>query len=141
MSQKSGRQTKMALASKPAPVTGQAKPRAKRSAKDVVLIHGVSESGEMAVIRAREDRVEAGLVRPIREGEPLTGEVIKLKPRAEFPLLCDVDVEVPRGMLNAPGGGEQAARAHKGPAQVATKAYRDNWESIWQRPRRGAKPN
>jgi hypothetical protein len=57
-------------------------------------------------------------------------------------LLCDVEVQVPPDALNAPGAGEQS-RGHKGPAQVATKAYRHNWDSIWQKSRtsKSDKPN
>jgi hypothetical protein len=115
---------------------------AKEAAQDVVLIRGVSESGEMAVLRARDNKIEAGLVKPVAEGEALSGEIVKLKPREQFPLLCDVEVQVPAGTVNATGGSD-AARSLKGPAQVATKAYRDNWDSIWPRTRSasGKKPN
>ena len=125
VSQKSGR-SKDALAPQKAPK--------KAKGEDVVLIRGVSESGDLAVLRAREDRVEAGVVRPVQEGAPLEGEVVTLKPRADFPLLCDVEVEVPQGAVNALGGSD-GARGHKGPAQVATTTYRKNWDSIWPRPR------
>lgn len=78
VSQKSGRRPSPKTPDKPAPK------------QDVVLIRGVTDEGDVAVLRARDDRVEAGLVRPIEEGQPLSGEVVKLKPRKEFPLLCDV---------------------------------------------------
>jgi hypothetical protein len=107
--------------------------------KDAILIHGVSADGEtMAVLRAREDRVEAGLVRTVKEGQPLTGELVKLTPRPEFPLLCDVEVQVPGGVVNAAGGSDEPARAPKsrgGPAQVATDSYRENWDAIWSKPK------
>lgn len=104
----------------------------KRKSQDVMLVHGVNETGdEYAVLRAREDRVEAGVVKTLKEGEPVEGEVLKLTPREEAPLLYDVDVEVPRGRLNAPGGSE----SRKGPAQVASSTYRSNWDSIWNKKR------
>ena len=117
-----------------------AKPKAKRAAKDVMLIHGVSEDGEsMAVLRAREDRVEAGIIRTVKEGEiPSSGELLKLTPRPESPLVCDVETQVPAGLINASGGSE-GKTSHHGPAQVATPSYRNNWDRIWSRPK--SQPN
>lgn len=107
--------------------------------KDAILIRGISEDGEsMAVLRAREDRLEAGVLRTVKEGQPLSGELVKLTPRPEFPLLCDVEVQVPAGALNAPGASDDAARERRStrgrPAQVATNSYRQNWDLIWSKP-------
>ena len=108
--------------------------------KDAILIHGVSQDGEtMAVLRARDDRVEAGVLRTVKAGQPLSGEVLKLTPRPEFPLLCDVEVQVPAGMINASGGTEAKAKAESSrgrPAQVATDTYRENWDAIWRKPKK-----
>jgi hypothetical protein len=90
---------------------------------DVVLLRGKTADGEgTQVVRARPGRVEAGEVRPMREGKPLTaGEVVSLKQRDDAPALYDVKVEhvvepaAPKG-------------AHAGPAQVATPEYRESWE-------------
>lgn len=115
--------------------------RGKARAKDAILIHGVSEDGEtMAVLRARDDRVEAGLVRPVKADQPLQGELVKLTPRPEFPLLCDVEVQVPEGVVNASGGSDQPAPGRRsGPAQVATESYRQNWDAIWSKPKSAKK--
>jgi hypothetical protein len=52
---------------------------------------------------------------------------VSLRPREGFPLLCDVDVH-----YTPPKPAVKPARARrKGPAQVATDTYRDNWDSIW----------
>jgi len=103
--------------------------------RDVALVHGVNQAGdELAVLRLREDRVEAGVVRAVKEGEPLDGEIVRLKPRPESPLVCDVEVEVPRGTVNALGASERHDRGH-GPAQVATPSYRENWDAIWNKPK------
>ncbi len=102
-----------------------------------MLIHGVSADGDsLAVLRAREDRVEAGIVRAVKEGEVGQGEIVRLTPRPECPLVCDVQVELPQSAVNAKGGSERAgAQAHgktsHGPAQVATASYRQNWDAIW----------
>ncbi len=109
----------------------ESKPKGDRKRRDVVLIQGISEDGEaLAVLRAREDRLEAGVVRAVREGELGQGELIKLKPRPESPLVCDVEVQLPEGALNARGGSD----SHHGPAQVATRSYRANWDAIWKKP-------
>lgn len=130
MSQKSGR---------PKPES-PSKPKPKRGSKDVMLIHGVSEDGEsMAVLRAREDRVEAGVIRTVKEGEVPQGELLKLTPRPETPLICDVETQLPAGVINASGGSDRKT-SHHGPAQVATREYRSNWDKIWARPK-NSKPN
>jgi hypothetical protein len=103
---------------------------------DVLLIHGVSQDGAaLQVLRQRHDRLEAGALRPVQEGRPVLGELVRVRPRREFPLLCDVEV-----MLPAARGADDVARpqesesSHRGPAQVATDRYRDNWDLIWKRP-------
>ena len=104
------------------------------ASQDVALVHRVTPDGSVHVIRRRGDTIEAGALRPVVEGAPVHGEVVALRPRENFPLLCDVDV-----LYSPPAAAKaaepaavvpQAAR-RKGPAQVATDVYRDNWDSIW----------
>jgi hypothetical protein len=134
------------------------KPKAKtgtgqKKRRDAILIHGVSEDGEsMAVLRAREDRLEAGVLRTVKPGQPMEGELLKLTPRSDFPLVCDVEVEVPAGTINAAGGSDLSAAAQREreiarregrgrPAQVATENYRENWDAIWRKPGKKALAN
>lgn len=109
--------------------------KAEKASSDVVLIHGVTEDGKgLQVLRARNERVEAGQVRPLENGKPLQGDVVKLRPRPGAPLLCDVETEVAAGELPAsPSAAPGRPRGRKGPAQVASSAYRENWEAIWSR--------
>jgi hypothetical protein len=94
---------------------------------DVVLMHGPTDDGEGArVLRARPGRLDSGEVRPMREGRPLAtgGEVVRLEQRPDAPSLFDVQVE-----CTVPGAAPAPrAESHGGPAQVATPAYRDNWD-------------
>jgi hypothetical protein len=95
---------------------------------DVVMVHGTTPDGEGArVLRARPGRVDAGEVRPMREGKPLTaGEVVRLEPRKDTPTLFDVKVEhVVDGLSATP--------THGGPAQVATPEYRESWDRTFGR--------
>jgi hypothetical protein len=105
---------------------------------DVVLLHSPAESGEgVRVIRKREDSIELGELRPMREGQPIHGEVVRLTQREEHALLFDCEVVVPRAKAKDPPAGtkETAQLAHKGPARVTTDAYRGGWDTIF-----GAKP-
>ena len=115
----------------PKPAKGPKKASAEaRKPKDVMLVHGVNETGdEYAVLRAREDKLEAGVVKTVKEGEPVDGEVLKLTPRPEAPMLFDVESQLSSKALNAPGGSD----SRKGPAQVASSTYRSNWDSIWKK--------
>lgn len=111
-----------------------------RDDSDVALIQGKTPDGEaLRVIRKRRERIELAVVKPLEHGVPITGEVVSLKPRPEFPLLCDVKVE-----LEAPEQAKKdvsARPAHGGPAQVATDRYRENWDRIWKRKREPELPS
>jgi hypothetical protein len=109
-----------------------------RDGSDIALIQGKTPDGEgLRVIRKRRERIELAHVKPLVQGAPITGEVVSLTPRPEFPLVCDVKVE-----LEAPPPADVASRpAHGGPAQVATARYRENWDKIWKRPREPELPS
>ena len=101
--------------------------------QDVVFVHSPAEAGEgMRVIRKRDDIIEVGEIRPVQEGKPLHGELVKLKPRKEHDRLFDVEVLASREEL-----GQPAALGHAGPAQIATDAYRENWDAIFGGSTRG----
>jgi hypothetical protein len=77
------------------------------------------------VLRARPGRIEAGEVRPVKEGRPLpAGEVVTLTKRADAPALFDVKVE---HVVEGPA----SKRTQAGPAQVATAKYRESWERVF----------
>ncbi|MRG93514.1 hypothetical protein [Polyangium spumosum] len=93
-------------------------------AEDVVMIHSPMTDGEgYHVLRLREGNVELGAIRNMREGAPVHGDVVKLSPRKEHERLYDVEV-----LVKSPKAPEPA---RTGPAQVATDAYRANWEAIF----------
>lgn len=99
---------------------------------DVVLIHGATGDGEGArVLRARPGQLETGEIRPIRQGQPLApgGEVVRLLERPGTPCLYDVKVDYK--VLPSPAAEPRHAG---GPAQVATRAYRDSWDRTFARP-------
>ena len=99
---------------------------------DVALIRGVTPDGAgLQILRARANRLEVGAIRPLREGAPITGEVVTLRPRPNFPALCDVQTHFEPAPTPSDRQGAGAALAHAGPAQVATDDYRRNWDAIW----------
>jgi hypothetical protein len=101
---------------------------------DVALIHGVTAEGDLRVLRKREDRLELGAIRALREGAPIHGEVVRLTPRKECPLLCDVETAFkPTAPTPAPSASPLPPAPRKGPAQIATEEYRRNWDVIWSR--------
>jgi hypothetical protein len=104
--------------------------------KDLAMIFGPSADGEgFNVLRRRagSKAVEAGTLRPLREGRAITGEVVRLEPREEAPFLfdCETDEELsttPRASV-------------AGPPQVATDEYRRGWDAIWGRRQRPSAVN
>jgi hypothetical protein len=108
--------------------------RSKVGNEDVALVWGKDESsGALGILRKRADRLETGIVQPLREGTPIHGEVIQMHAREGSPLY---DVEV-----HLPAADNKAARGHATPrddvagrpAQVATDQYRENWDQIYRR--------
>jgi hypothetical protein len=104
---------------------------------DVVLIGPPTADGNgVHVLRAREERLETGELRNLEEGRPITGEVVTLAPRKDNPRVCDVkESYLPPNAMMAP------SPKTKGPAQVATKEYRENWEEVFSRRPRDADLN
>lgn len=101
--------------------------------KDLVLVHAATSDGKgVNVLRAREERLEAGVLRPLEEGKPIQGEVVKLTPRPELPFLFDAETQVSVGAAKGETDGEPR-RGSGGPAQVATATYRKGWDVIFGR--------
>jgi len=115
---------------------------AEKAAPDVAIVHGVTPDGEgLQILRARDNRLELGAIRPLREGAPISGEVVRLRPRENQPLVCDVDVEYKPPDTTSDRQLPQAAQ-RTGPAQVASDEYRRNWDAIWNRePRKSGLAN
>ncbi|MBS2019746.1 MAG: hypothetical protein JST00_43185 [Deltaproteobacteria bacterium] len=98
----------------------------------VVLGPPTSDGAGVHVLRARDEKIEAGELRALQEGRPISGEVVTLEPRKENPRVCDV-----RSSYVPPSHASTTTGApHKGPARVSSQAYRDGWDEIF-----GQKPN
>jgi hypothetical protein len=92
----------------------------------VAAVFGKDARGLHILRRRSEDApVEAGVLQPLVEGKPISGEVVSMKRRKDVPFLFDVKTEVE-------AHDDHAAPA-SGPAQVATESYRRGWEAIWGR--------
>jgi hypothetical protein len=108
------------------------KRRRAKVAGDVALVIGRDEDGVRIIRRRSEEApLEAGILQPLREGHPISGEVISLKQRGDFPFAYDVTTE-----LAAPD-----APVSDGPPQVASPAYRKGWDAIWGTGRRPSTVN
>lgn len=107
--------------------------------EDMVLLHSPTESGDgIRVVRKREDAIEIGELRPMREGQPIHGEVVRLTQREEHALLFDCEVVVPSPEPKEPAEpAEPKQLSHKGPARVTTDAYRGGWDLIFGQKHKG----
>jgi hypothetical protein len=113
----------------------------KRGSRDVALLYAPTDDGKGArILRSRDGNLEAGEVRPVKDGQPLQGgELVRLEPRTDAPCVCDVHVlhEGPRSDAASPA-------TPTGPAQVATDDYRLNWDRVFgsgERPKRDTSLN
>lgn len=98
--------------------------------RDIALVVGRDEEGVHILRRRSEEApVEMGLLKPLREGKPISGEVITLKQREDVPIFYDVRSEY--------NGSEPAESKEPGdgPAHVTTDAYRKGWDAVWGRRR------
>jgi hypothetical protein len=106
-----------------ATMSDEADPAPKR---DVLFVHSKAESGEgYRVLRARDEAIEVGELRPAKEGQPLHGELVSLRAREGQPRVFDVDVLHARPKTIA---------ARSGPAKVASDAYRAGWDAVFGAP-------
>jgi hypothetical protein len=95
---------------------------------DVVLLGPPTADGTgVHVLRARDERIETGELRNLEEGRPVTGEIVTLAPRKDNPRVCDV-----KESYAPPKSYPPPPAKLKGPAQVATKEYRDNWDEVFK---------
>ena len=101
--------------------------------EDVALVCGLTDDGQgVEVIRKRGDRLETGTVRKLEAGKPIHGEVVRLRPRPQAPLVCDVEVEFDAAARDSSSRRSERSRAvSSGPAQVATDTYRKNWDAVY----------
>lgn len=108
-------------ARRPSDPTGDDESPAPRDPRDVVFVYGQDDSGDYGVIRKRDAQLELGRLRTVKEGQPLHGELIHLRPREEHAQLFDVEV-----LHDARPEAERA-----GPPIVASRAYRDGWDRVF----------
>jgi hypothetical protein len=89
---------------------------------DVAFVFGKDANGVHNIRRRAENApIEAGLLQPLVEGKPITGELISMKRREDMPMLFDVKSELPH----------DEGRTGTGPSKVATDSYRKGWDAIW----------
>lgn len=82
---------------------------------DVAVLGPEVDGGGRLVIRQQGDQVSAGVLHPLDENRPVTGELVTLSPR---------------------GDGSYRVESHgKGPAKVSSPGYRQGWDNVF-----GAKP-
>ncbi|MFO0611981.1 MAG: hypothetical protein U0414_05315 [Polyangiaceae bacterium] len=117
-------------------VAAEAKPE---KPKDVVFVHGQTPNG-LGIARLRTDgegdeRIELGELRPLKEGQPLLGEVVRLSRREESDRLFDVEVLMKAREDSKRELTERESGPRKGPPKVSSNAFRLHWDDVF-----GAKP-
>lgn len=95
--------------------------------RDQLLVCGpTAEQDGYHVLRKRNQHIEWGKLQPLREGRPISGEVIRLSQpgtgQAAHGPLFDVDVLLPPPAHST---------THKGPARVTSMPYRSGWDAIF----------
>jgi hypothetical protein len=112
--------------------------------EETVLISGFdARTKEVTVLKPAADGVEAAVLRPALEGRPLTGDLVRLTPRPDFPLLAGLKTVLRHPDHRPPGDDAAPPRAasrslpHQGPPRVSSEAYRRGWEAVFGR-REGA---
>ena len=88
---------------------------------DIALVWGKNEDG-VHILRRRDENapVEAGLLQPLVEGRPITGELISMRQREDMPFLFDVKSELPARPSRAPPPARRRSRP---------TSYRKGWDA------------
>jgi len=87
--------------------------------RDYAILGPPTGDGGIHMIRHREDHTfESGVLRPVQEGKPISGEIIRLIPNEGEP---GYDVET----IYSPVSG--------GPAMVNSKPFREGWDRIFEK--------
>ena len=96
---------------------------------DKALVLGKVGDKGFAIVRKRSDDapLEAGVVRPMREGEPIHGELVSLTRATDEAPVFDVKVHYD----GRPKPTTDTASTRKGPARVASEAFRDGWDAVF----------
>ena len=103
------------------------KPEPTRPVGDVAFVMGKNADGVHIIRRRNEDApIEAGLLQPLVEGKPITGELISMRRREDAPFLFDVKSELAGAFC-----GLVRSAIVRAPAKVATDSYRKGWDAIW----------
>jgi hypothetical protein len=110
------------------------------------IVGALAEDKGVAVLRQRGEGapVEAGVIRNVRDGEPIVGELVSLKPTREGSRVCDIEVHVDHTRAGLPLDRTRAGlpldarpaaadESLKGPTRVNNDAFRDGWDRIFQR--------
>ncbi len=94
--------------------------------EDVAFLYSRSEDGRSyGVVRRRKEEIQVGTLQALEEGKPIHGEIVSLRPRPDSAVLFDVETE----------HAVTTARQASGPPKIATKEYREGWDSIWSEKR------
>lgn len=108
--------------------------------EDVLLVLEQADGGRLRGIRQREGQLELAELAPIAEGQPLSGELVRLSPREGHPVLLDVQT-LYQPEQTAPTVEPTPCAGHKGPARVNTEAFRDGWDRVFGASPRARLPN
>ena len=79
---------------------------------DVMLV-GPEVAGGRLAAKYTETHIEVGVLAPLQEGKPVTGELVRVKPRGRGPL-CDVETVT-----------------HKGPSRTSSPNFRKGWGRVF----------
>jgi hypothetical protein len=107
---------------------------------DRALVLGPVDDKSFAILRKRsaDAPLEAGVVRPMREGEPISGELVSLERADASAPVFDVKVHYDGRPTRATDSrAPTPALPHKGPARVTSDAFRAGWDAVFD----ARKPN
>lgn len=92
-------------------------------AKDIAMVVNHNDDGSVNILRRdSDDNISYGTAQAVKDGQNLTGskEVISMSEPDDNGISNVKTLYKPQGV-----------RSTSGPAQVATKAYRDGWDGIF----------
>jgi len=102
--------------------------------EDIAMVVAASaDAQQLAVLRKRGEELSTAILRPAKQGQPLHGELVRLRPREGERNLYDVE-SIFQGPRDRAGDRGR-------PAQVATDEYRDGWDRLFKARRPAPQPS
>ncbi|HOU54107.1 MAG TPA: hypothetical protein PLQ97_09285 [Myxococcota bacterium] len=99
----------------------------------VVIADANPESRDVTVVRPTPEGVVASVLKPVQPGQPLLGDMVRLEPLPQVPILARMRTVLRHPDARAPRGPSDDEAPSSRTFLGSTDAYRRGWEAVFGR--------